>query len=144
MSSGVADLYNRLGSALAERGYASRFIISKQEVNIAWYREMLGDLQQSMDSLEQGSKSMVEQVSARLPTVVSYELTTRSSGEETGGSTRDEELVRLLRPAHMQSVEELDNTSNSFVADILIPSNSESRINKNVVLFGPRERTALA
>ncbi|KAI0334428.1 hypothetical protein GY45DRAFT_1334312 [Cubamyces sp. BRFM 1775] len=43
MSSGVADLYNRLGSALAERG------------------EMLGDLQQSMDSLEQGSKGMVEQ-----------------------------------------------------------------------------------
>ncbi|KAH9858315.1 lethal giant larvae like, C-terminal-domain-containing protein [Lenzites betulinus] len=43
MSSGVADLYNRLGTALNERG------------------EMLGDLQQSMDSLEQGSKSMVEQ-----------------------------------------------------------------------------------
>ncbi|KAI0361067.1 hypothetical protein OH77DRAFT_1417267 [Trametes cingulata] len=43
MSSGVADLYNRLGTALTERG------------------EMLGDLQQSLDSLEQGSKSMVKQ-----------------------------------------------------------------------------------
>ncbi|CDO73112.1 hypothetical protein BN946_scf185007.g166 [Trametes cinnabarina] len=51
MTSGVADLYNRLGNALAERG------------------EMLGDLQQSMDSLEQGSKNMVERVSISLGTI---------------------------------------------------------------------------
>ncbi|KZT72869.1 hypothetical protein DAEQUDRAFT_663544 [Daedalea quercina L-15889] len=43
MSSGVSDLYNRLGSALAERG------------------EMLGNLEEQFNSLEQGSKSMVEQ-----------------------------------------------------------------------------------
>ncbi|OCH89538.1 hypothetical protein OBBRIDRAFT_881275 [Obba rivulosa] len=43
MSSGVGDLYNRLGNALAERG------------------QMLGDLQESFDSLEQGSKKMVSQ-----------------------------------------------------------------------------------
>ncbi|RPD65083.1 hypothetical protein L227DRAFT_571522 [Lentinus tigrinus ALCF2SS1-6] len=43
MSAGVGDLYNRLGSAIAERG------------------EMLGDLQQSLDSLGQESKNMVAQ-----------------------------------------------------------------------------------
>ncbi|TFY59345.1 hypothetical protein EVJ58_g5836 [Rhodofomes roseus] len=43
MSSGVSDLYNRLGSALAERG------------------EMLGNLEEQFNSLEQGSKNMVAQ-----------------------------------------------------------------------------------
>ncbi|EMD32655.1 hypothetical protein CERSUDRAFT_118683 [Gelatoporia subvermispora B] len=43
MSSGVGDMYNRLGDALAERG------------------QMLGDLQESFDSLEQGSKRMLSQ-----------------------------------------------------------------------------------
>jgi len=43
MSSGVSDLYNRLGSALAERG------------------QMLGDLEESFNSLEQGSKGMLAQ-----------------------------------------------------------------------------------
>ena len=146
MSSGVADLYNRLGSALAERGYASRFIISKQEAHIAWFREMLGDLQQSMDSLEQGSKSMVEQVSARLPIVVLHELTTRSSGKETGGPTRDEELVRLLRLAHIQSADVLDGTSkNRFVADIsAFGATVSPESTKSVFLSDPRERTTFA
>ncbi|OBZ79198.1 Lethal(2) giant larvae SRO7 [Grifola frondosa] len=43
VTSGVSDLYNRLGTALAERG------------------QMLGDLQESFDSLEQGSKNMLSQ-----------------------------------------------------------------------------------
>ncbi|KAI0718934.1 lethal giant larvae like, C-terminal-domain-containing protein [Cerioporus squamosus] len=43
MSAGVGDLYNRLGTAITERG------------------EMLGDLQESLDHLGQGSKNMVAQ-----------------------------------------------------------------------------------
>ncbi|KAH9947113.1 lethal giant larvae like, C-terminal-domain-containing protein [Amylocystis lapponica] len=43
MSSGVSDLYNRLGTALAERGYK------------------LGDLEESFKSLEEGSKGMLSQ-----------------------------------------------------------------------------------
>ncbi|KAI0931535.1 hypothetical protein AcV5_005001 [Taiwanofungus camphoratus] len=43
VSSGVSDLYNRLGTALAERG------------------QMLGDLEESFNSLEQGSKNMAAQ-----------------------------------------------------------------------------------
>ncbi|TFK95007.1 hypothetical protein K466DRAFT_579508 [Polyporus arcularius HHB13444] len=43
MSAGVGDLYNRLGTAIAERG------------------ERLGELQESLDHLGQGSKNMVAQ-----------------------------------------------------------------------------------
>ncbi|KAH9920224.1 uncharacterized protein BXZ73DRAFT_91957 [Epithele typhae] len=43
VSSGIGDLANRLGTAMRERG------------------EMLGDLQQSMNHLEEGSKAMVAQ-----------------------------------------------------------------------------------
>ncbi|CCM03745.1 uncharacterized protein FIBRA_05891 [Fibroporia radiculosa] len=43
MSSGVSDLYNRLGSALAERG------------------QKLGELEETFSSLEQGSKGMLAQ-----------------------------------------------------------------------------------
>jgi len=43
VSNTTSELYNRLGSALAERG------------------EMLGNLQESFDSLGQGSRRMLEQ-----------------------------------------------------------------------------------
>ena len=62
MSSGVSDLYNRLGSALAERGYAVHSPSSRTVTHACCVSEMLGNLEEQFNSLEQGSKNMVAQV----------------------------------------------------------------------------------
>jgi hypothetical protein len=68
-----SSLYDRLTSALEERGFVSKHtcnLIYKILI-ITCYREMLGDLEDRFNSLESGSRSMVDQVSVfDLPNVV--------------------------------------------------------------------------
>ena len=69
MSSGVGDLYNRLGSAIAERGYVWLHGEVWIRMLTLCIREMLGDLQQSLDNLGQESKNMVAQVRSTCSTI---------------------------------------------------------------------------
>lgn len=57
------DMYQRLNNAVAERGYVNdhsmSFVVSTTKCR---KREMLGDVEQRLDSLQQSSKDMVTQV----------------------------------------------------------------------------------
>ncbi|OSX67117.1 hypothetical protein POSPLADRAFT_1063938 [Postia placenta MAD-698-R-SB12] len=116
MSTGVSDLYNKLGTALAERG------------------QMLGDLEESFNSLEQGSKGMLSQISEKavIPRgltlmipflgVVSNELTVfmgfgNETGERMSSADKGRSTMYLRgRPGRV-----------TVVGDILVDQNSALR-----------------
>ena len=61
-SRGVSDLYSRLNNALAERGYVvshHKTLLPSDEFSCS---EMLSGLEESFQSLESGSKNMLNQV----------------------------------------------------------------------------------
>jgi len=82
MGSTRDDVYNRLNDALAERGCVNDYLISSPMLN-GTQREMLGDLEQRLDSLHQGSKDMVAQVNARFLAVGSIRGANIRLGQET-------------------------------------------------------------
>lgn len=59
-----ANLYNRFASAMNERGYAlfPKFLLLCIEGS-CYCRQLLGDLNERFNSLEEGSRNMVAQVS---------------------------------------------------------------------------------
>lgn len=63
-------VYNRLNDALAERGCVHDPTISPMSVLNENQREMLGNIEQRIDSLQQGSKDMVTQVNLRLLVII--------------------------------------------------------------------------
>jgi len=56
-----ANLYNRLTSALGERGYVICLVIFHVFIGIR--SQLLGELEERFNSLEEGSRNMVTQVS---------------------------------------------------------------------------------
>jgi len=57
------SIYNRLTSAVGERGYVTFFDWQQvQQLILLYYRQILGDLEERFNSLEEGSRNMVAQV----------------------------------------------------------------------------------
>ena len=78
ITGGVDDLYNRLGSAVSERG------------------QMLDGLEDTVNSLRTGSENMLAQVGLCQLPVLSFHLLTARTGEETCCRTVGSKLVQLL------------------------------------------------
>ena len=86
VASGAGDLYNRLGSAVSERG------------------QMLDGLEDTVNSLRTGSENMLAQVGIwRLP-VISFNLLTTRIGEEACCRTVGSGLVRVLTCSVVEGV----------------------------------------
>ena len=101
VQSGVSNLYQRLNNALAERGYDTlSYVFVGRLMCLFSRREMLGGLDESLQSLESGSKGMLAQASTWVDSQLDPQLTIFFTGKKPGSEAERQAMVPAFVKEH--------------------------------------------